>query len=109
MGQSDTSEVLGTVRDASQSAIANATVVLTNQATGIEAKTTTDAAGNYDFFNVKLGTYTVTVSSKDFLESQQDVIAAKLTAEFDAKVPGGAGMTADRFVGQLYAQLKAAR
>jgi len=42
-------------------------------------------------------------------KSQQDVVAAKLTAEFDAKVPGGAGMTADRFVGQLYAQLKAAK
>jgi cyclase len=42
-------------------------------------------------------------------KSQQDVVAAKLTAEYDAKVPGGAGMTADRFVGQLYAQLKAAK
>jgi len=42
-------------------------------------------------------------------KSQQEVVAAKLTAEYDAKVPGGAGMTADRFVGQLYAQLKAAK
>jgi len=42
-------------------------------------------------------------------KSQQDVVAAKLTAEFDPKVPGGAGMTADRFVGQLYAELKAAK
>jgi glyoxylase-like metal-dependent hydrolase (beta-lactamase superfamily II) len=42
-------------------------------------------------------------------KTQQEVVAAKPTAEFDPKVPGGAGMTADRFVGQLYAQLKAAK
>ena len=66
LGQFETSEVLGIVRDASQSAIANATVVLTNQETGIEAKTTTDEAGNYDFFNVKVGVYTVTVEATGF-------------------------------------------
>ena len=53
--QFETSEVLGTVRDPSQRPVANAAVTLTNQATGIEAKTTTDASGNYDFFNVKAG------------------------------------------------------
>jgi cyclase len=41
--------------------------------------------------------------------TQEDVVAAKLTAEFDAKVTGASPMTADRFVGQLYQELKAAR
>lgn len=40
-------------------------------------------------------------------KSQEDVVAAKLTSDYDSKVPGGAGMTADRFIGQLYAELKA--
>jgi len=40
-------------------------------------------------------------------KSQEDVIAAKPTAEYDAKVTGATAMTADRFVGQLYAELKA--
>ncbi len=40
-------------------------------------------------------------------KSQQDVTAAKLTADFDSKVPE-VGTTADRFIGQLYAELKAA-
>ena len=40
-----TSEVLGTVRDPSQMAVPKAAVTLTNQDTGIEAKTTTDEAG----------------------------------------------------------------
>src|ERR1700724_2999186 len=52
-GQFDTSEVLGTVHDPSQKPVAKATVTLTNQDTGIEAKTTTDQSGDYDFFNVK--------------------------------------------------------
>lgn len=40
-------------------------------------------------------------------KSQDEVIAAKVTSDYDSKVPGGAGMTADRFIGQLYAELKA--
>ena len=41
-------------------------------------------------------------------KSQQDVLAAKVTADYDSKVPE-VGSTADRFVGQLYAELKAAQ
>jgi len=45
-------------------------------------------------------------------KSQQDVLAAKLTKDFDAKVPGGlspagaAGTSADRFVAMVYSELK---
>jgi len=39
----------------------------------------------------------------------EEVVAAKLTAEFDSKVTGATPMTADRFVGQLYQELKNAR
>jgi glyoxylase-like metal-dependent hydrolase (beta-lactamase superfamily II) len=44
-------------------------------------------------------------------KSQQDVLAAKVTAPFDAKVPGGllpagAGTSADRFVAMVYSELK---
>jgi len=47
-------------------------------------------------------------------KSQQEVLAAKVTAPYDAKVPGGllpagAGTSADRFVGMVYAQLKGAK
>jgi glyoxylase-like metal-dependent hydrolase (beta-lactamase superfamily II) len=42
-------------------------------------------------------------------KSQEEVVAAKVTSDFDPKVPGGAGMTADRFVGQVYAELKASK
>jgi glyoxylase-like metal-dependent hydrolase (beta-lactamase superfamily II) len=39
-------------------------------------------------------------------KSLQEVVAAKPTAEFDGKVEGGAG-SAERFIGWLYAELKA--
>jgi glyoxylase-like metal-dependent hydrolase (beta-lactamase superfamily II) len=45
-------------------------------------------------------------------KSLQDVLAAKVTAPYDAKVPGGllpagnAGTSADRFVSMVYAELK---
>lgn len=48
-------------------------------------------------------------------KSLQEVLAAKLTSPYDAKVPGGLaplpagfGTSAERFVGTLYAELKAA-
>jgi cyclase len=42
-------------------------------------------------------------------KTQEEVIGAKPTAEFDVKVTGATPMTADRFVGQLYQELKTAR
>lgn len=65
-GQFETSEVVGTVRDQSQRPVPNATVKLTNQETQIEAKTTSDAAGDYNFFNVKVGRYTIAVEATGF-------------------------------------------
>ena len=39
-------------------------------------------------------------------KTQEEVIASKPTAEFDTKVTGATPATADRFVGQLYQELK---
>ena len=39
-------------------------------------------------------------------KTQEDVVASKPTSEWDAKVTGATPMTADRFVGQLYQELK---
>ena len=47
-------------------------------------------------------------------KSEQEVLAAKVTAPYDAKVPGGllpagAGTSADRFVSMVYSQLKSGK
>jgi hypothetical protein len=41
-------------------------------------------------------------------KTQEEVLAAKPTSEYDARVPQAA-QTSDRFVGQLYAEIKGAR
>jgi hypothetical protein len=78
--QFETSEVLGTVRDASQRPVSKAAVTLTNQDTRIEARTFTDATGNYDFFNVKPGRYTVTAESAGFSKFSSPDIAVDVNA-----------------------------
>ena len=78
--QFDTSEVLGTVRDASSAAINNATVTLSNKDTGVEVKTTTNANGEYDFLNVKIGTYSVTVEANGFSKANAENISVNVGA-----------------------------
>jgi cyclase len=42
-------------------------------------------------------------------KTQEEAVAAKPTADFDSKITGATPMTADRFVGQLYQELKSTR
>ena len=73
--QFDTAEVLGTVRDNSGAIVPKAVVTLLNQDTGIQLKTTADESGNYDFFNVRVGRYTVTAELAGFTRfSATDVV-----------------------------------
>src|SRR5262245_7949580 len=65
-GQFDTADVLGTVRDVTGAAVTQASVTLVNENTNVSLKTTTDGSGNYNFQNVKPGTYTVTAEQSGF-------------------------------------------
>ena len=65
-GQFETAEVLGTVHDPSGKPVPKASVTLLSQGTGIEAKTSTDDSGSYDFPNVQVGKYKVTVEATGF-------------------------------------------
>ena len=64
--QFETSEVIGTVRDATGAVAPNAAITLKNEQTGIEAKTTSDSSGLYDFFNVKVGVYSISAELTGF-------------------------------------------
>lgn len=89
--QFETSEVVGTVRDASQRSVAKAVVTLTSQETGIEAKTATDEAGNYDFLNIKVGHYTIAVEATGFSRfSSADIgVAVNARQRVDATLQVG--------------------
>ncbi len=91
-GQFETAEVLGSVHDPSGGAVAKASVTLTNQSTGIQAKTSTDENGTYDFFNVKAGRYTVSVEAPGFSKtSTTDVnVAVQARQRVDLTMQVGA-------------------
>ena len=65
-GQFETAEVLGTVHDATGAVVPKADVSLLNPETGIQVKTSTDDNGNYNFFNVRAGRYTIVVEATGF-------------------------------------------
>ena len=90
-GQFETSEVLGTVRDPSGSPVSKAKVTLLNQNTGIQASTTTNDAGEYDFVNVKVGSYTLTVEMAGFSKFTAPDIKVDVEARqrVDAKLTVG--------------------
>jgi hypothetical protein len=91
LAQFETAEVLGTVRDNSDAVVAGVQVTLTNQETNIETKTVTDAAGNYSFFNVKVGTYTVTMEHAGFTKFTTKDVLVEVNARqrVDAKLSIG--------------------
>ena len=88
--QFESAEVLGTVRDASGSVVPRASVTLMNQDTGVQAKAITDENGNYDFFNVKVGHYTVSVEAPGFQKEQTQnvdvVVNARQRVDFAMQV-----------------------
>ena len=69
-GQFESASVLGYVEDTSGAAIPNSTVTLTNTATGIVQKATTDAEGRYEFSSVPIGKYTVAAEAAGFEKAQ---------------------------------------
>jgi hypothetical protein len=90
--QSEAGEVLGTVLDASKAPVSKATVTLLSQDTGIQTKTTSTDAGNYDFFNVKLGRYTITVEAAGFekFETKDVLVTVGIRQRVDAHMTVGA-------------------
>jgi len=68
--QFETASVLGYIRDASGAVVANATVTLTNQATGVSQTGTTDNAGRFEFVSVALGSYEVASQATGFDKAQ---------------------------------------
>ena len=78
--QFDTATVLGTVRDASGNVVPGAKIVLTNSGTGITATAVTDENGNYQFLNVKIGTYRVSAEMTGFSTAIADGVSVSVNA-----------------------------
>ncbi len=78
--QFETATVLGSVRDSNQAALQNATVTLKNIATENAQVLATDANGDYQFVNVKIGLYQVIVEANGFNRTVADNINVTVNA-----------------------------
>lgn len=80
LAQFDTAAVLGTVKDSNGAAVAGAKVTLKNIATSITVTTPTDAEGNYQFFNVKIGSYEVEAELQGFSKALAKNVGVTINA-----------------------------
>ena len=71
--QSNSGVVTGTVKDASGAVIPGASVTLEYTVSGYVRRATTDAAGQFRFFNVPLNPYRVTVQQANFATNSQNL------------------------------------
>jgi hypothetical protein len=80
LAQFETAAVLGVIRDPSGGAVANCAVTLEGVDTGVTARTVTDASGNYEFFNVRIGRYRVTAEHPGFKKAVSDLFTVSVSA-----------------------------
>jgi Carboxypeptidase regulatory-like domain len=73
-----TSAIVGQVSDASHAMVQAATVTIANRDTGLQRSAHTDAAGRFDFPQLKPGTYTVKVEAPGFAPQQAENVFAGL-------------------------------
>ena len=83
--------VSGIVRDASGSAIADASVTLRNVDTTIERKTVSNDAGNYVFLNLGPGKYALEATAPGFATKRiaEFILAVNQTASIDISLQVG--------------------
>jgi len=87
-----TAQLTGTVTDSSGGVVAGAKVILSDEATNIEATATTDDRGVYGFTGVRPGSYMLRVEAKDFatVERKDLVLAVNQRATLDVTLNPGA-------------------
>jgi hypothetical protein len=85
-----TSAIVGQVSDASGAAVPGATVTIADRDTGLKRSATTDAAGRFNFPQLKPGLYSVKVEAEGFASQLNEAVSAALgqkhTVDFTLKV-----------------------
>jgi len=78
-GQGETtSAIVGQVSDATDAAVAGATVTATNRETGATRRVKTDEAGRFNFPQLRPGNYSVRVEAEGFRPQQSDTVFSGL-------------------------------
>jgi hypothetical protein len=85
-----TSAIVGEVKDATNALVPGATVTITNHETGLNRSARTDAAGRFNFSQLKPGAYSVRAEALGFEPLQNDHVVSglgqKQTVDFTLKV-----------------------
>jgi hypothetical protein len=85
-GQLDQGAITGTVTDPKGAAVAHASVKLTEAATGLMLVTQTDSSGVYTFQPVKVGSYSVTVSTAGFATTTESGLEVHVAERLQANI-----------------------
>ena len=90
-GQGDRGNIVGSVTDSSGAGIPEATISITNPATGLVQKTTTGGDGNYNVPYLPAGTYIVSAQKAGFsvVESSGVVVDVSNTTHLDLRLQIG--------------------
>src|ERR1700758_572494 len=76
----ENAELKGTVTDPSGAVVPNATITITNTATGETKTANSNGAGLYDFSNLQHGTYNLKAEAKGFNPAQTNNIVMNVAA-----------------------------
>ena len=94
--QFDTASVVGTVKDASGATVPDAKVTLTNTETGVSAIRNTSSDGNYEFANVRPGTYIVTAEKVGFSIALMDNVPVQVAARMRVDLSLAVGQLSEK-------------
>src|SRR6202167_3355546 len=86
-GQVDEGAITGTISDPTGAVIPNAQVTLTNTEQGLTLTTTTNGAGVYTFSPVRIGHYTLSVSTAGFTTMNQTNLQVGVGQRLQVNVP----------------------
>ena len=94
--QFETATVLGTVRDTTTAVVPDASVTLTNTATGVSMTRTTNAEGNFEFFTVSAGLYLLTVEKAGFAMAMIENITVQVGSRLRVDAQMNVGQVSER-------------
>lgn len=87
--------ITGTVTDSTGAVVVNATVTITDQATGVATHTTTSSAGTYAVSGLKPSTYSVAVESTGFKKNVQNDVHVEVSTTNTVNITLSTGSTAE--------------
>ncbi len=93
--QFETGAITGTVRDESGGVLPGVTVTLTNIDTGVVQTATTNDAGVYEFFTLRLGRYDVRAELQGFTSSRVSEVAVGIGARQRVDIALGVGQLSE--------------